>query len=1113
MRVPVQAANCYPLKCIALFLMVAVVFSCTDQKALSPSLFTLMENTGINFRNDVKDSNEDNGFLFRNFYNGGGVALGDVNNDGLPDVFLTANQGENKLYINKDSFRFEDISQKAGLRQDGMWSTGATMVDINADGWLDIYVCNSGHMNNGNRKNKLYINNGNLTFTDSASAYGLDISGYCTQASFFDYDADGDLDCFLINNSPIPFSSLDYAGMRDVDISKWTVDEKFKGGGNHLYQNNKGYFKEVTKEAGLHTGLISFGLGVSVGDINGDDYPDIYVGNDFIERDYLYINQKNGTFKDELEDRVQKISMSSMSTDLADINNDGHPEIFTTDMIPDNDYRLKTTGTFDNIDLYLSKQKAGLYYQYVRNCLQLNNGDGTFSEIANYSRTFGTDWSWGAVFFDADNDGLNDIFVCNGIAKDVGDLDFLDFFSNDVYSKMVATGQRTEMEELLKHIPSVPLPNRVFKNNGNLSFEDMGDKWGFSQSGFSNAVAYADLDNDGDLDLVLSNENGPASVYQNHVNEQSNRNYIAFELKGKQENSFAIGSKIAVFKNGQVFCRDVSPVRGFQSSMDYKQLIGLGENASVDSVMITWPDRTKTVYYSLSVNRLHVIKYEKSETFLSETIQSIDPLLQPVRQAFDQHAEDEHVDFYYERNLSQMLSREGARVARGDVNADGLEDLYIGGAKGQAGQLYLQNGAGGFTKKEQEVFSQFRDFEDVAVLFFDADRDKDLDLFIGSGGNNVRPGEREIEHRLYKNDGRANFSIDVSAFPANSANISVAAAYDYDADGDEDLFVGGRSVPFQYGQLPQSYIYQNDGQGKFQDVTPSLITNIGMVTGGLWADMTGDGKKELVVTGEWMPIRIFSYTSNSFTEVKNTGLENLYGWWQSIAAADVNGDGLQDLIIGNIGENFYLRPNATQPVKLWVTDFDNNGTLDQFLTRTVDNRDVPVFLKREIIDQFPALKKENLKHSDYAKKSIEDLFGKASLTSAEVKQFNYCSSIIALNNGKGGFSPKPLPVRTQLSSVNAICSTDINGDGKADLLLGGNLFTFPPQFGRLDASYSDMLLNNGTGEFTWIENKKSGIRLKGEVKDIKSLLVKGVKHILITQNNSYPVLYRLGRDQ
>ena len=597
---------------------------------------------------------------------------------------------------------------------------------------------------------------------------------------------DGDLDCFIINNSPIPFSSLNYADMRDVDIARWQVDDNLKGGGNHLYRNETahpdlpigkvgmGRFAEVTKQAGLHTGLISFGLGVSVGDVNNDGYPDIYVGNDFIEKDYLYINQKNGTFKDELESCVQKISMSSMSSDLADINNDGWSDIFTTDMIPDDDYRLKTTGTFDNIDLYLSKQKAGLYHQYVRNCLQVNNGpspfqagkgSATFSEVANFAGVYGTDWSWGAVFVDADNDGLNDIFVCNGIAKDLGNLDFLDFFSGEALTKSLATGQRMEMDELLKHIPVTPLSNRIFRNKGGFQFSDAGEAWGLAQPSFSNSLAYADFDNDGDLDLVVNNENSPAFVYRNNANEQGKNAYIAFQLTGGGTNPFAIGSRIFVYQKRQVFNREVSPVRGFQSSMEFKQVIGLGADASIDSVVVLWPDRTRNVYRNLQANKIHKLLYSPTSKNNIFVASNTAPLFQPAVTSFDKHTEDDYVDFYVERNLPAMLSREGPRVTTGDVNGDGLDDVYIGGAKDQPGQLYLQNKSGGFEKSGQAIFNQFADFEDVAVLFFDADRDKDLDLFIGAGGNNVQPGNRAIEHRLYLNDGRGGFTLTATAFP------------------------------------------------------------------------------------------------------------------------------------------------------------------------------------------------------------------------------------------------------------------------------------------------------------------------------------------------------------
>jgi hypothetical protein len=1094
-----------------LFFIIVFCWSCTQKQ--EPKLFQLVENSGIDFNNKVVDQKYENSFFYRNYYNGGGVAIADINNDGLADVMFTSNMGENKLYLNKGNFKFEDISVAAGLKQDSMWSSGVTFADVNNDGWLDIYVCNAGHMKNGNRINKLYINNHNLSFTESAAKYGLNIKAYTTHVSFFDYDMDGDLDCFMINNSPLPLNNLGYENRRNLPDAQWPVPDILKGGGDHLFQNDDGVFKEVTLAAGIHGTLLSFGLGVSVSDLNNDGYPDIYVANDSYERDYMYINQKNGTFKDIAEDCVDQMSFSSMGADIADVNNDGYNDIFTTDMLPGDDFRLKTLGAFDNIDLYNKRIQVGLYRQFMKNCLFINNKNGQFFEVANFSGVAATDWSWGALFFDADNDGLNDIYVCNGINHDVTNLDFMDFFANELIQNMALSGHKESVDSVLMHIPVTPVANKAFRNHGNLSFSDAGESWGFTQPSFSNGAAYADLDNDGDLDLIINNENQASFVYKNNSREVNKNNYIGITLKGSRKNTFAVGAKIMVYKGGGIFSREVVPSRGFQSSVDYKQIIGLGSNTSVDSMIVIWPDRSYSKIDNPALNKVHTIQEPATGVLYHFDQPVITPLLQPVTTSMDKHKEDDYVDFYYERNLPEQLSKEGPKIAKGDVNGDGLEDIYIGGAKDQAGQLYVQTTTGGFVKKEDPLFKQYAGFEDVAVLLFDADKDGDLDLFIGAGGNNVQPNEREIQHRLYKNDGKGNFTIDGAAFPNNDMNIAVAVNYDYDGDGDEDLFVGSRSTPYNYGITPQSYLYNNDGQGHFTDVGDKLnpaIKTAGMITGALWADVTGDKQKELVITGEWMATIIFSYNkaTNKLEALKGTNLDSLQGWWQSIAAADVNGDGKMDLIIGNVGENFYLRPDTEHPAKLWLNDFDGNGTSEQFLTRTIGNKDMPVFLKREITDQFPGLKKENLKHADYARKTIQDLFSKEVIDKSKQKTFNYCKSIVAINDGQGHFTVQALPYMVQLSSVNAIASSDVNQDGKADLLLGGNLYDFPPQFGRLDGSYGNVLLNDGKGNYSWTEPKLSGLSLRGAVKDIKEITTTTGKRMLILQNNEMPVMYR-----
>ena len=893
----------------------------------------------------------------------------------------------------------------------------------------------------------------------------------------------------------------------------WDVKDFVKGGGDKLLKNENGKFIDVSEAAGIYGSLIGFGLGITVGDVNGDHFPDMYISNDFFERDYLYLNQGDGTFKEDIKNWMGHISLSSMGADMADINNDGYPEIFVTEMLPFDEYRLKTTTLFENYNIYSLKLERDFYHQYMQNTLQLNNKDQSFSEIAHFSGVAATDWSWGALMFDMDNDGFRDLYVCNGVYQDVTDQDFINFFANDVIQKMVLTGKKEEVDKVIANIPSNPLPNKVFKNQQDLTFEDIGKNWGFDTPSFSNGAAYGDLDNDGDLDLIVNNLNQDALVYENQSNEQLNHNYLVVNLKGSSQNTFAIGAKIYLYTNEEIINFELIPTRGFQSSIDYKQLFGLGDKTHIDSLKVIWPDKKITILREVAINTVLNIDYQQaSKKTLQLPIEKkeIPLMLEKVENSFVTHIENNHIDFYNEGLVMRLLSREGPKAGKGDVNGDRQEDIYIGGAKGQEGQLYIKT-TNGFQKTRLNGVEQEGQFEDTAICFFDADNDGDLDLFVGSGGNDRPAGAFAMQDRLYINDGKGQFNFNKDAFGKNGYNTAVALPLDYDKDGDLDLFVGSRSIPQNYGVPPQSYIYENNGNGIFTDVTNKVapvLERIGMVTDAKLIDVLGDEELELVVVGEWMTPQIFKLENGKLERIV-TDLNQYSGWWYAVESDDVDGDGDQDLIMGNRGENFYFTGSLEAPAKLWLWDFDDNKTIEKIITRNIDGRDMTIATKADLTAQIVSLKKQTLKNQEFANKAIQDIFSKEALDKAVVRYGTWFKSAIAINEGEGKFSMQALAPEVQFSCVCDINCTDLNGDGYKDLILGGNDAGFMPQFSKLDASYAHLLLNDGKGNYNRVENAESGLKIKGDIKQILEVEIDGELHLLTLINDQQPQLFKL----
>lgn len=1092
-------------------------FSCdTNEQKSSHFRLVPSEESNLKFINSVENQENFNIFSYRNFYNGGGVGIGDINNDGLPDVYFTHNTDANRLFLNEGNLKFKDITEAAGVAGKKAWSTGVAMVDINSDGLLDIYVCNAGFVQGDDQENELFINQGDGTFTEEAAKYGLNENGYTTHAAFFDYDLDGDLDAYILNNSFIPVNTLNYSDQRELNASDWPVRDFLKGGGDKLLRNDEGKFVDVTEESGIYSSLIGFGLGITVGDVNGDAWPDMYISNDFFERDYLYINQQDGTFSEEIRDWMQHISLSSMGADMADINNDGFPEIFVTDMLPDDEKRLRTTASFENYAVYELKLERDFYHQYMHNTLQLNNQNGTFSEISQFSGVAASDWSWGALMFDMDNDGYRDLYVSNGIYHDVTNQDFIDFFANEVIQQMTLTGQKEEVDSVIAKMPSTPIPNKTFHNQGNLKFADVSEEWGLTTPSFSNGSAYADLDLDGDLDLIVNNLFADAFLYENQADKNADHQFLQLQLIGDQENIFAIGSKAFLHTDRGIISNELIPTRGFQSSVDYRLHFGLTGISSLDSLVIVWPDRSSSVMTDLVADTLMVINktevvvksHSESRSFFSPILAAIGPNDHPI----ESHKEDAFVDFYFEGLISKKLSNEGPAMAKADLNADGYEDLFVGAAVGDTAQIYFGT-ADGLKKHKSNQFDRYAEFEDVTAIFSDLDGDGDPDLVIGSGGNHTQVGTRSMQDRVYMNDGRGEFELNPNALPNNGFNTSVIRSHDFDADGDNDLFIGSRSVPLNYGVAPRSYIYVNDGTGKFSDKTKDIapdLSNIGLVTDAMFADLTGEAQKELVVIGEWMAPHIFQWQNGQFRLIKSN-LSNHSGWWYAIEAEDLNDDGRTDLILGNRGENFYFDASNQTPAKLWVNDFDDNGTVENIITRVVGGKDMTVAMKKELVDQLVILKKANVTHEEFAPKSMQELFDRNQIESSKVLTANDFQSYVAINQGNGSFDLKPLPVETQLSCICDIYCSDLNGDQIPDLLLAGNDFGFAPQFSRLDASSGHLLLGNGDGTFQSVRQNKEGFFVQEQVKQLLPIEMGEEEYVIAAINNDKPKIFKVQR--